>query len=118
MKNIVVLFGIVGSALIVAGTPVWRYATVAKQECTLSSPVAGERIVSGRGDAQTSKFLVYTKDCGVFENTDDWWHLKTNSADVQNTILQHAGRRVEIKSNGVRVSLLSWYPRVLTAKPL
>lgn len=41
-----------------------------------------ERIVSGSGENQTSKWLIFT-DQEVFQNSDSLWALKFNSADFQ-----------------------------------
>src|SRR4051794_9748131 len=38
------------------------------------------------GSSSDSKYRVYTKQCGVLENRDQWFAGKTNSADIQGSI--------------------------------
>lgn len=61
------------------------------------------------------KYLIFTENCDVFENTDRRWpHWKTNSSTIQGKVIE--GEVMRIKSYGYRFSPLSMYPNVLGAK--
>ncbi len=71
-----------------------------------------ERVVTGTGADQTSKYLIFT-DQETFENVDSWLALKFNSSDVYGSIIE--GSTCEFTVTGFRVPLLSWYRNILTA---
>lgn len=71
-----------------------------------------ERIVTGSGDQQVSKYLIFT-DQETFENVDSWLALKFNSSDVYGSIIE--GAKCEFVVTGFRVPLLSWYRNILSA---
>ena len=72
-----------------------------------------ERVVTGSGDQQRSKYLIFT-DAETFENVDSWLALKFNSSDVYGSIIE--GSTCEFTVTGFRVPLLSWYRNILDAK--
>jgi hypothetical protein len=71
-----------------------------------------ERVVTGSGDQQSSKYLIFT-DQETFENVDSWLALKFNSSDVYGSIIE--GSTCEFTVTGFRVPLLSWYRNILDA---
>lgn len=78
-----------------------------------------ERIVeaSGSGENQSisSKYLVFTKDHDVLENTDSLLWLKWNSSSVQGQL--HEGETYTVKVYGWRIGLLSMYPNIVSIEP-
>jgi len=103
-----------GVAAIFGATAMFYSAKIKVTErvCTLSN-TAGERVTKDGG----SKFLIYTKDCGTFENTDYLLRGKFNSSDVQSVAYNNAGKKVAVRSTGWRAGFFSWYPNVITLKP-
>jgi len=71
-----------------------------------------ERIVTGTGETQESKYLIFT-DMETFENTDSWLALKFNSSDVYGAI--PVGAKCDFTVTGFRVPFLSWYRNILDA---
>jgi hypothetical protein len=71
-----------------------------------------ERIVTGAGDQQQSKYLIFT-DKETFENVDSWLALKFNSSDVYGSITK--GATCDFRVTGWRVPFLSWYRNILDA---
>jgi len=63
------------------------------------------------------KFLVFT-DAGVFENTDAYYRLKWNSADVQNKAKKFTGKRAKIKKYGWRFASLSMFENITAIDPV
>jgi hypothetical protein len=102
----------VGIAFLVAvgaavATPelVASYGTVDNDVCTVKRLY--NKVVNG-----TDIYLVATKECDVFKNVDDAAWLKWNSGSVQNALEE--GSRYKIKSNGVRLGFMSWYPNIIS----
>lgn len=71
-----------------------------------------ERIVTGTGATQESKYLIFT-DQETFENVDTWLALKFNSSDVYGSITE--GATCEFTVTGWRIPFLSWYRNILSA---
>jgi hypothetical protein len=71
-----------------------------------------ERVVSGSGSTQESKYLIFT-DVETFENVDSWLALKFNSSDVYGSIA--VGATCEFRVTGFRVPLFSTYRNILDA---
>lgn len=69
-----------------------------------------ERIVSGSGENQTSKWLIFT-DQEVFQNSDSRWALKFNSADFQGRI--QVGQTCTFTVVGWRVPFMSMYRNII-----
>lgn len=104
--------GILGAFLFVATITfgIWsHFATMT----TVSGLVIQdkERVVTGTGADQTSKYLIFT-DQETFENVDSWLALKFNSSDVYGSIVE--GSTCEFTVTGFRVPFLSWYRNILT----
>jgi hypothetical protein len=99
------------AAVIVAGAVAWAtpyaaiaYGTVRTDTCTVT-----DKTIKRYGD--TDKYLVFTEQCDVMENTDTRWWMKYNSSTVQGKL--RVGETYDIKSNGWRVPYFSWYRNVL-----
>jgi len=69
-----------------------------------------DRITTGSGEAINSKFIIYT-DKEVFENTDELFFGKFNSADFQNTFT--VGKTYKVKVVSWRVPFLSMYRNIV-----
>lgn len=101
----------VGLLLIVVPAKVWiHFATMD----TVSGVVVQdkERIVTGTGTAQESKYLIFT-DKETFENTDSFLAMKFNSSDLYGSIRE--GATCDFTVTGWRVPVLSWYRNILSA---
>ena len=72
-----------------------------------------ERVVTGAGTAQESKYLIFT-DVETFENTDSLLALKFNSSDVYGSMKQ--GSTCELHVTGFRIPFLSMYRNILEAQ--
>lgn len=94
----------------IAKTPIFYYSTMDTKVITVKQ---ADRIVAN--DMSTSKYLVWDQEGNTYENTDTVWFLKWNSSDVQGQML--AGKKVKVKTTGIRFSWLSWYPNIITAAP-
>jgi hypothetical protein len=57
------------------------------------------------------KYLVFTEDDGVFENTDCLRWLKKNSSDIQGDLEEK--KKFEIKYYGWRIPFFSSYPNIV-----
>lgn len=66
-------------------------------------------------DRTSDDMRIYTKECGVFVNGDDWFNGKTNSADVWNRI--KVGETYTFTVVGWRNTITSSFPNVLDVKP-
>jgi len=94
----------------IAKTPIFYYSTIDNKIITVKQ---ADRIVTT--DMTSSKYLVWDQEGNTYENTDTVWFLKWNSSDVQGQMLQ--GKKVNIKTSGIRFTWLSWYPNIITAFP-
>ena len=84
------------------------YTTQQYREITIKKT---ERIVSS--DGKSSKYLIYAED-GVYENTDNIFRMKFNSADVYNQLQN--GKTYMCDTYGWRVPFLSMYPNIVECK--
>lgn len=84
------------------------YCTQRNHEITVKKT---ERIVSP--DGKSSKYLIYAED-GVYENTDNVFRMKFNSADVYNQLQN--GKTYMCDTYGWRVPFLSMYPNIVECK--
>jgi hypothetical protein len=57
---------------------------------------------------------IYTEN-EVFEDVDNMWFFKFNSADIANRIRN--GETYCFKVNGYRLPFLSWFRNIITVKP-
>lgn len=69
-----------------------------------------------RTGGDDGKYLVYTNEEGVFENTDALPYLKFDSSDVYNQLRE--GGRYRCDVYGVRLPLFSWYPNIKSCETL
>lgn len=80
-------------------------------ERTVQIEIEGkERIAEGKG----GKWMVYAKSGETFENTDAWFHGKTDSTDFQRSL--KVGHTYKCEVNGLRVHLFSSYRNVLRCR--
>ena len=107
-----ILAGAVGIVALISAYEYEANIATATQTCTLSDK-PGDRIYT----SDSSKYIIFTKDCGEFENTDATLKLKWNSSAVQNTAYNNAGKQVEITYTGWRNWFTSSYPNVITLTP-
>ena len=63
-----------------------------------------------RTGGNDGKYLVFTDEEGVFENTDTIFYLKFNSSDVYNQLEEGGEYRCDVY--GWRFGLFSWYPNI------
>jgi hypothetical protein len=100
----------VGAALLVLALvltyPIAYLTSGREATCTINSI---DRVA--KADQTGSDARIYTKECGVLENTDSWLYGKFNSADVQGGLQPGHTYRLEIA--GWRFSLLSGFPNVI-----
>jgi hypothetical protein len=82
-------------------------ALVLPKETVCSRVTEKERIIT----ADSSKYLIFT-EAEVFENTDDFSVLKTNSSDFYARI--EKGKTYCFSVVGFRVSFLSWYRNIIS----
>jgi hypothetical protein len=76
--------------------------------CTVNSKDRGS---DGNGG---SNYRIYTKQCGVLADKDQWLAGKTDSADIWAQI--QPGHTYRLRVVGWRVSLLSDFPNVLAVE--
>jgi hypothetical protein len=69
-----------------------------------------ERIAEGEG----GKWVIYGADDQTYENTDAWYHGKSDSTNLQRKI--KVGQTYKCKVNGVRFTVLSWYKNILSCE--
>src|SRR5690242_10075888 len=62
-----------------------------------------------------STYLIFT-DKGVFEDSDTLINGKWNSSDFYNEL--KVGKTYTLHVRGIRNHVLSWYPNILTVKPV
>lgn len=63
-----------------------------------------------RTGGDSGKYLIYTNEKGVFQDTDAIWYFKYNSSDVYNQLRE--GGEYECEVYGWRVPFFSWYPNI------
>jgi len=59
-----------------------------------------------------NEYLVFT-DKEVLKNVDDFWFLKFNSSDVYGRLSDNIGSTVQLKVQGFRFPILSWYRNII-----
>lgn len=62
-------------------------------------------------DGNSSKYLVYTENHGVHQNTDTIFYWKFRSSDVYNDLVD--AKTAECKVYGWRIGILSQYPNIV-----
>jgi hypothetical protein len=96
---IIFIFSLISSSAIIA------YSTQDYGEITIKKTLQ-------KRSGDTDRYLIFTENNGVFENTDCVWLLKFNSSDIQSELEE--GKTYKIKYYGWRVRFLSWYPNIIT----
>jgi hypothetical protein len=72
-----------------------------------------------QGGGNSHKYLVYAANVGtnhestVFEDTDAWFHGKTNSSDLWFALQHYVGKTIRCDVYGYRIHLLSSYQDIL-----
>lgn len=99
---ILIIFGVV--ALGIVTYPFAYYGTEGTEEITVDSK---ERV----NYEKSSKYLIYTKDDRVFENTDSVLYGKFNSSNIYAKL--EAGNCYRVKVAGVRFSVASSYRNII-----
>lgn len=74
-----------------------------------------ERIVTGSGESTSSKYLIFTEEGEVFENTDSWLRLKFNSSDVYGQLEE--GEDYNCDVYGWRIPFFSMYRNIVDCAP-
>jgi hypothetical protein len=90
------------------------YQRVTVKEVTVRVTSKDTRI-TGSGNEVKELRLVYTKDHGVFENSDALWHWKWNSSDVWANIPK-TGTECKFRYYGWRITFFSLYPNIISAE--
>lgn len=93
------------TALAIGGCGYYTYGTVKTLDIENITHV--ERV----NDGSSSRYLVYTEDEGVLENTDEWLHRKTRSSDLYAKLQNAKSAKCEVY--GWRFGLLSMYPNII-----
>lgn len=68
----------------------------------------------GASSDGSSKYRVYTRQCGVLADDDSWLRGKTNSADIWAQIA--VGRTYRLHITGARFGLTSSFPNILAVR--
>lgn len=93
----------------------YQWGTVEDVEFTITDV---ERITDGHGANITSKYLLYTKEGEVFENTDAMFHGKFNSSTFHGWSMEHRGQKVWAKVYGFRIPFMSMYRNIYDMGPM
>lgn len=67
---------------------------------------------SGSSDGGSSHYRVYTEQCGVLGNVDQWLAGKTDSADIQGRL--QVGHTYRLRIVGWRQSVFSDFPNIVS----
>jgi hypothetical protein len=89
----------------------WSIAAWSSQRTATCTVESVDRISDGNGGSDAR---IYTKECGVLENTDSIPFFKFNSADIQGQI--KAGQVYTFDVAYWRIPLFSMFPDVLEVK--
>jgi hypothetical protein len=68
-----------------------------------------------KNDSKSSTYLIFT-DKGVYQDSDSMVNGKWNSSDLYNEL--KVGKTYTLHVRGIRNHVLSWYPNILTVKPV
>jgi len=88
---------------------IYTYTTTGERTITIDK---SEMVISSGGKG--GKYLVFTENNGVFENTDSFFRFKFDSSDMYNTLKQ--GQTYKVKYYGWRIPFLSMYPNIYEAE--
>lgn len=84
-------------------------------EVTLTITIADKESITIRsGENISSKYIVFSEEGEVFENTDSILYLKFSSSDVQGSL--KIGKEYDIKVAGWRIPFFSAYRNIISAK--
>jgi hypothetical protein len=102
----------IGVALVVGIVAVDTYAsTWYNDRWRICTVVDKDRGASSDG---SSHYRIYTRDCGVLADSDDWMRGKTNSADIWAQIQK--GHIYNLHVTGYRLGLTSSFPNILDVR--
>lgn len=115
MKNNYEFAGLLALMIVVMAISAgfFQYGTVDYYTVNITS---SERVTSGRGESQTSKYLVFTESGKTFENSDSLFHFKWNSSDLHGKLKQ--GGTYKLKTYGWRIPLFSTYENIVSAEKI
>ncbi|SRR6266705_1728621 len=103
LAGLVLVAGCCGGAVLLRANYHNHVAT-----CTVEDK---DRGYSGHG---SSNYRIYTKECGVLGNYDQWLVGKTASADIQGQL--QVGHTYRLRIVGWRLPLLSAFPNVVSVE--
>ena len=73
-----------------------------------------ERVSQGYGETLASKYLIFTKEGEVFEDTDNLFLGKFNSSDIYGQIRE--GHTYRVRTSGYRMPALSYYRNIVSVE--
>lgn len=97
-------------AVIILLTTAIMVANIASKDVVEATVSRTERIANG----DDSKYLVFTEEGEVFQNSDSWFFLKFNSSDLHGQIKAEQHYRFTV--HGYRIHWLSAYRNILKAE--
>jgi hypothetical protein len=89
-------------------------AGCASPQTSIVGPCTVTNATASGGDKGSVKYLVFTKECGVFTVEDAFLKNVWNSSDTFNEI--HVGSVYNFETYGFRNGFISSYPNILTLK--
>ena len=108
MKGLITVLFALCAVVAVAFNVFYAYGTTDTFTITVTEK---ERIVTG-GEQTSSKWLVFTAEHDVLENTDSLLWFKFNSSSVQGQLM--VGETYTVNVYGWRSGFLSWYPNIIS----
>jgi hypothetical protein len=118
MSDLKVFAGLAFAGAVVLGAPAYFfYGSGERVRVTVTDK---ERVVTGRGENQSSKYLVFTNrhsangstSVEVFENTDALLRVKFNSSTVQGSLNRNS--TYDCSVYGFRIPILSMYRNIVS----
>ena len=100
LKYFIIILGILGVLNIG-----YTYGTSGEKTITIEK---SEMVINSGG-----KYLIFTKNNGVFENTDSFFRFKFNSSDMYSLLKED--KTYNVKYYGWRIPLFSMYPNIYEA---
>jgi len=94
-------------------TPFYVYLTGGSEEITVQNK---ERVCNRTENGNNCRYLIWTEENGVYQNTDTLLRLKFNSSNVYGKF--KTGETYKIDYYGWRIPFLSWYPNIYNVKNL
>lgn len=70
---------------------------------------------TGSGNDRSDEYQVLTSK-GIYKNTDDLFHLKYSSGDLQSKLAESRGKEITCKVNGLRIPVFSTKKNILSCR--